>query len=44
MKIAEISTLLKQELYEYDYQYGFYFDGKTLVQQDYIASVHSEKI
>ncbi len=28
MKIAEISTLLKRELYENDYQYGFYFDGR----------------
>ncbi len=27
MKIAEISTLLKRELYENDYQYGFCFDG-----------------
>ena len=28
MKIAEISTLLKRELYENDYQYGFCFDGR----------------
>ena len=27
MKIAEICTLLKRELYENNYQYGFYFGG-----------------
>ena len=28
MKIAEISTLLKRELYQNGYQYGFYYDGR----------------
>ncbi len=28
MKITEICDILRQELYENNYQYGFYFDGR----------------
>ena len=31
MKIAEISDILRQELYQSGYRYGFYYDGRKYV-------------
>ncbi len=31
MKITEICDILRQELYQNDYQYGFYYDGRKYV-------------
>ena len=31
MKIKEICDILRQELYQNDYQYGFYYDGRKYI-------------
>ena len=31
MKITEICDILRQELYQNDYQYGFYYDGRKYI-------------
>ena len=31
MKITEICDILRQELYQNDYQYGFYYDGRKCI-------------